>query len=86
MPISDDVSFRKLAIATDGYSGAELKSVLIEAGMQAISDGRSTCNHKDFVDAISAIDVKRKESDYSAPDSLYRLLATPITPSANREP
>ena len=72
MPISDDVSFRKLAIATDGYSGAEIKSVLIEAGMQAISDGRSTCNHKDFVDAISAIDLKRKESDYSGPDSLYR--------------
>ena len=72
MPISDDVSFRKLAIATDGYSGAEIKSVLIEAGMQAISDGRSTCNHKDFVDAISAIDIKRKESDYSGTDSLYR--------------
>ena len=72
MPISDDVSFRKLAIETDGYSGAEIKSVLIEAGMQAISDGRSTCNHKDFVDAISAIDLKRKESDYSGPDSLYR--------------
>lgn len=72
MPISDDVSFRKLAIVTDGYSGAEIKSVLIEAGMQAISDGRSTCNHKDFVDAISAIDLKRKESDYSGPDSLYR--------------
>ena len=72
MPISDDVSFRKLAIATDGYSGAEIKSVLIEAGVQAISDGRSTCNHKDFVDAISAIDLKRKESDYNGPDSLYR--------------
>ena len=72
MPISDDVSFRKLAIVTDGYSGAEIKSVLIEAGMQAISDGRSTCNHKDFVDAISAIALKRKESDYSGPDSLYR--------------
>ena len=72
MPISDDVSFRKLAIVTDGYSGAEIKSVLIEAGLQAISDGRSTCNHKDFVDAISAIDLKRKESDYSGPDSLYR--------------
>ena len=72
MPISDDVSFRKLAIVTDGYSGAEIKSVLIEAGMQAISDGRSTCNHKDFVDAISTIDLKRKESDYSGPDSLYR--------------
>ena len=72
MPILDDVSFRKLAIATDGYSGAEIKSVLIEAGMQAISDGRATCNHRDFIDAISAIDLKRKESDYSGPDSLYR--------------
>ena len=72
MPILDDVSFRKLAIATDGYSGAEIKAVLIEAGMQAISDGRATCNHRDFIDAISAIDLKRKESDYSGPDSLYR--------------
>ena len=72
MPLSDDVSIRKLAISTDGYSGAEIKSVLIEAGMQAISDGRSTCNHKDFIDAISATDLKRMESDYSGPDSLYR--------------
>lgn len=72
MPLSKDVSFRKLAIATDGYSGAEIKSVVIEAGMQAITDGRSTCNHKDFTDAVSTIDLKRKESDYSGPDSLYR--------------
>jgi proteasome regulatory subunit len=71
MPLKG-VSFRKLAIATEGYSGAEIKSVVIEAGMQAISDGRSSCNHKDFTDAISMIDSKRKESDYSGPDSLYR--------------
>ena len=71
MPLKG-VSFRKLAIATEGYSGAEIKSVVIEAGMQAISDDRSSCNHKDFTDAISMIDSKRKESDYSGPDSLYR--------------
>ena len=46
--------------------------MVIEAGMQAITDGRSSCNHKDFTDAISNIDVKRNESDYSGPDSLYR--------------
>jgi len=71
MPLKG-VSFRKLAIATEGYSGAEIKSVVIEAGMQAISDDRSSCHHKDFTDAISMIDSKRKESDYSGPDSLYR--------------
>jgi len=71
MPLKG-VSFRKLAIATEGYSGAEIKSVVIEAGMQAISDDRSSCIHKDFTDAISMIDSKRKESDYSGPDSLYR--------------
>ena len=71
MPLKG-VSFRKLAIVTEGYSGAEIKSVVIEAGMQAISDDRSSCHHKDFTDAISMIDSKRKESDYSGPDSLYR--------------
>ena len=72
MPLTDGVSYRKLSIATEGYSGAEIKSVVIEAGMQAITDGRSSCNHKDFMDAISTIDIKRNESDYSGPDSLYR--------------
>ncbi len=72
MPLSGGVSFRKLAISTEGYSGAEIKSVVIEAGMQAISDGRSSCNYNDFSDAISSIDCKRKESKHSGPDSLYR--------------
>ena len=72
MPLSGSVSFRKLAISTEGYSGAEIKSVAIEAGMQAISDGRSSCNYNDFSDAISSIDCKRKESEQNGPDSLYR--------------
>ena len=72
MPLSGGVSFRKLAISTEGYSGAEIKSVVIEAGMQAISDGRSSCNYNDFSDAISRIDCKRKETEHSGPDSLYR--------------
>jgi proteasome regulatory subunit len=71
MPLSGGVSFRKLAISTEGYSGAEIKSVVIEAGMQAISDGRSSCNFNDFSDAISSIDCKRKESEHNGPNSLY---------------
>ena len=72
MPLSGDVNFRKLAISTEGYSGAEIKSVVVEAGMQAISDGRVSCNYNDFSDAISSIDFKRKESEHNGPDSLYR--------------
>ena len=72
MPLSGSVSFRKLAISTEGYSGAEIKSVVVEAGMQAISDGRVSCNYNDFSDAISSIDFKRKESEHNGPDSLYR--------------
>lgn len=72
MPLSGGVNFRKLAISTEGYSGAEIKSVVIEAGMQAISDGRSSCNYNDFSDAISSIDCIRKESEHNGPDSLYR--------------
>ena len=72
MPLSGGVNFRKLAISTEGYSGAEIKSVVIEAGMQAISDGRSSCNYNDFSDAISSIDGIRKESEHNGPDSLYR--------------
>jgi proteasome regulatory subunit len=72
MPLSGSVSFRKLAISTEGYSGAEIKSVVIEAGMQAISDGRSSCIYNDFSDAISSIDGIRKESEHNGPDSLYR--------------
>jgi len=45
---------------------------IVEAGMQAISDGRSSCNLNDFSDAISSIDCKRKESEHNGPDSLYR--------------
>ena len=72
MPLSGDVNFRKLAISTEGYSGAEIKSVVVEAGMQAISDDRVSCNYNDFSDAISSIDFKRKESEHNGPDSLYR--------------
>ena len=46
--------------------------MVVEAGMQAISDDRVSCNYNDFSDAISSIDFKRKESEHNGPDSLYR--------------
>jgi proteasome regulatory subunit len=51
MNIGDDVDLRKLAEATDGTSGAEIKSICTEAGMLAIRDGRDTVAMDDFLSA-----------------------------------
>ena len=34
MPLDKNVDFSKLAIITDGYSGAEIKAVVIDVGMK----------------------------------------------------
>ncbi|MHA1490644.1 MAG: CDC48 family AAA ATPase [Promethearchaeota archaeon] len=38
MPLADDVSLKKIARNTEGYSGADLENVCREAGMQAIRE------------------------------------------------
>jgi transitional endoplasmic reticulum ATPase len=38
MPIDDDISIKKLALITDGFSGADLENLCREAGMQAIRE------------------------------------------------
>ena len=62
MNTSDDVSAKKLADATDGESGAEIKSICTEAGMLAIRDGRDTVTMEDFVKAKEKVlDVGRNK-------------------------
>jgi len=38
MPLADDVSLKRIAQVTEGYSGADLENVCREAGMQAIRE------------------------------------------------
>ncbi len=38
MPLDEDVSLKKLALMTDGFSGADLENLCREAGMQAIRE------------------------------------------------
>ena len=71
MPLSEDVVMRKLAVLADGFSGAEIKSTAVEAGISAISDGRNSVSKSDFVAAIRKIERKRRESSSSGPDGLY---------------
>ena len=71
MPLDKNVDFSKLAIITDGYSGAEIKAVVIDVGMKAISEGVSKCKMNHFKEAITSIDTKRKGVKNNGPDRLY---------------
>jgi|TARA_B110000438_G_scaffold57020_1_gene57074 proteasome regulatory subunit len=71
MPLNKNVDFAKLSIITEGYSGAELKAITIDVGMNAISQGVKICKMSHFKEAISSIDSKRKGSQNDSPDRLY---------------
>lgn len=51
MNIDGEISARKLAEATEGVSGAEIKSICTEAGMLTIRDGRDCVTMDDFLKA-----------------------------------
>ncbi|MFC7153881.1 proteasome-activating nucleotidase [Halomarina halobia] len=51
----DDVDFDALAERTEGLSGADLASLVTEAGMFAIRDDRTTVTMRDFEDARAKI-------------------------------
>lgn len=71
MPLNKNVDFAKLAIITDGYSGAEIKAITIDVGMNAISEGVDVCTMSHFKTAIYSIDAKRKGAQNNGPDRLY---------------
>ncbi|MBJ17676.1 MAG: proteasome-activating nucleotidase [Euryarchaeota archaeon] len=62
MPMSNDVDLRALAKISEGFSGAEIKSVVVEAGTSAISYGRKSASKSDFLTAIKKVEDKRKEA------------------------
>ncbi|KAI3870187.1 hypothetical protein MKX03_025783 [Papaver bracteatum] len=55
-----DVNFEELARSTDGFNGAQLKFVCVEAGMQAIRRDAIEINHEDYVQGISEVQGKKK--------------------------
>ena len=70
LPKKNKIDTRKLAISSDGFSGAEIKSVVTEAAISAIADGRDSCHEDDFTNAMSTLREKR-ESGVDSPDGLY---------------
>jgi len=86
MPLTEDISLRKIAQQTDGFSGADLENLCREAGMEAI---------REKMTALEKIELKHFERAMSKikstlPQSIidrYEEMARQITESRNiKEP
>ena len=71
MPLAKNVGVNTLSSLTDGFSGAEIKSVVVEAGISAISSGRKSVTRSDFISAIKRVNMNRKQSKDSNSEGLY---------------
>jgi proteasome regulatory subunit len=66
------VNLKAIVDKTEGYSGAELKAICVEAGMVAIRDKRNKITQSDFLLAVERIQTKKLTSGVtSSPDALY---------------
>lgn len=71
MNVDKKVSAKKLAEATDGLSGAEIKSICTEAGMLAIRHDRDHITERDFMDAKEKVVEAGRNKAKPAPAYLY---------------
>jgi transitional endoplasmic reticulum ATPase len=82
MPLSDEVSLKRIAQITEGYSGADLENVCREAGMQAIREKMNeleTIEQKHFDFALSKINSTLPKEIIEK----YMSIAKEITKSRN---
>ncbi len=66
------INLKAIVDKTEGYSGAELKAISVEAGMVAIRDKRNKITQADILLAVERIQIKKSTSGVtSSPDALY---------------
>lgn len=56
------VNFEELARCTDGFNGAQVKAVCVEAGMIALRRGATRVEHEDYMEGISTVQAKKKKA------------------------
>ena len=62
------IHYKKLAGNTEGLSGADLRALCVEAGMNAINAKRPKVNSKDFAEALDKILNRLNDADISEPE------------------
>ena len=70
-PLDADVNLKVLSRQTEGFSGAELKSMVMEAGMITIEEDRRSLSKHDLNSAHEIIEKNRKDPIRSNHEGLY---------------
>ena len=55
--LAGDIDFKKLAKATEGMSGADLKAIATEAGMFAVRKDKALVEMEDFLEAVEKVSM-----------------------------
>ena len=71
MPLGKSIKLKHIVNKTEGFSGAELKALVMEAGIKAISDGHDSVSESDFSLALSTIEDNRIDSLKNNHEGLY---------------
>ena len=68
MSIVRGLNYKLLASETEGFSGADLRALCVEAGMKAIKNKKSKTSMKDFKEALNKIKNRLNDSEISEPE------------------
>ena len=68
MSVAKGINFKDLISETEGLSGADLRALCVEAGMNAIKSRRNQITNKNFTDALEKIKNRLNETDISEPE------------------
>lgn len=60
MPLHEEVDLKELARMTEGFSGADIKAVCVEAGYNAIRANREIVLMQDFIAAVEKVMARKK--------------------------
>tara|TARA_B100001939_G_scaffold339518_1_gene346401 strand:- start:1345 stop:2559 length:1215 start_codon:yes stop_codon:yes gene_type:complete len=71
MSLDNSMILEKIANKTEGFSGAELKALVMEAGIKAISEEKATVSENNFLEALQLIVNNRKETRGNNHEGLY---------------
>tara|TARA_Y100000590_G_scaffold50947_1_gene53656 strand:+ start:110 stop:1312 length:1203 start_codon:yes stop_codon:yes gene_type:complete len=68
MSVAKGINYKDIIAETEGLSGADLRALCVEAGMNAIKSRRNQITNKNFTDALEKIKNRLNETDISEPE------------------